>query len=84
MRDQFFIKSAEVLTEEEYLAIPKGRSRSKSSSAIFGFDNLSEMGDTLDPIPDISSSIWGSRRGMIFVDCHIFSWTAATFLFQSN
>ncbi|KAJ3340829.1 hypothetical protein HDU91_000798 [Kappamyces sp. JEL0680] len=46
------------MTEEEYNDMPKGRSRSKSSSAIFGFTSEDEM-DQVRPMPDMSS-IWGS------------------------
>jgi hypothetical protein len=46
-----------VLTEEEYNNIPKGRSRSKSSSAIFGFGNEGAALELEDTLPDMSS-IW--------------------------
>lgn len=45
------------MTEEEYLAIPKGRSRSKSSSAVFA----SVTEDPFDPtVMPIVRSIWGN------------------------
>jgi hypothetical protein len=48
------------LTEQEYVQIPKNRSRSKSSSAIFG---SVETDDPFDPktMPDMSS-IWSNGK----------------------
>ena len=46
------------MTEEEYANVPKGRSRSKSSSAIYGFD------EEIPPPPSVPdmSSIWGDPK----------------------
>ena len=72
IRDRFLGKNApetDTLTEEEYLSIPKGRSRSKSSSAIFGFSNVEE-GEMLDTLPDMPS-IWGAgSRGSMESPSH--------------
>ena len=66
MRDHFSMRTTQntpeiaIMTEEEYQDMPKGRSRSKSSSAIFGITPEDQEMDQIRPMPDMSS-IWGQQ-----------------------
>lgn len=67
-RDRFFLATTQatpeitIMTEEEYSNMPKSRSRSKSSSAIFGLNSSDlEMQDTF-PDSGLMSTIWRPKH----------------------